>query len=165
MLDQSIGQNSIALGWRIGGAVAARIAIAYVILAGLAFYLQVSHQGLDQLWQPQRLSLANLIGNSTMAMVAAPILLVVPVGMAWLCGAVGGFMTGLLAPLLNNSTVARWWGMFCFFIPSLIFHNASTLRPTLIIGEHWLNSYWFWIGLPTIIAVIVGGWVGERLSG
>ena len=84
--------------------------------------------------------------------------------MAWLAGSVAGFMTGLLAPLLGSRAVARWWGMFCFSVPSIIFHSAADLRPTLILGQHWLNSYWFWIGLPTLISILVGAKVGERLA-
>ena len=54
--------------------------------------------------------------------------------------------------------------MFCFGLPSLLFHSAADLRPTLVLGEHWLNAYWFWIGLPTLLCVLVGGWVGGQLS-
>ena len=50
--------------------------------------------------------------------------------------------------------------MFCFSVPPLLFHTAAALRPNLILGEHWLNSYWFWVGLPSLICVLVGGWVG-----
>jgi hypothetical protein len=55
--------------------------------------------------------------------------------------------------------------MFCFSVPPLIFHTAADLRPHIMLGEHWLNSYWFWVGLPTVLSILIGGWVGEHLAG
>ncbi len=157
--------NSILMGWRVGGRTAARLAVVYMMLACLAYYLQASGNAHGASWQPDNLMLADFIGSGIWSVLAIPFLLVIPLGLAWLCGGVGGFMTGLLAPLLGNKKLARWWGMFCFFVPSLIFHNAADLRPQIVLGEHWLNTYWFWIGLPTLITVLVGGWVGEQLAG
>lgn len=157
--------SSLSLGWKLGGQAAARLAVVYMMLAGLVYYLQSSQGSGSASRQSEDLILVNLLGDSAWSLLGLPFLLVVPLLLAWLCGSVGGFMTGLLAPLLSNGKVARWWGMFCFFVPSLIFHNAAELRPQIVLGEHWLNAYWFWIGLPTIIAVLVGGWVGEQLAG
>jgi Na+/proline symporter len=142
-----------------------RLATVYALLAALAFYLQINaSEQLSALWRPDRLVLASLLGTGWGAFVLAPLLIIVPLGMAWLAGSVAGALTGLLAWLFSNRAFARWWGMFCFSIPPLIFHAAANLRPNLILGEHWLNSYWFWVGLPSLIAVLIGGWVGEHLS-
>ena len=108
--------------------------------------------------------LAQVLGSGVLLVLATPLLLTAPILLAWLAGSVAGFMTGLLAPFLGNRSLARWWGMFCFSVPSIIFHNAADLRPVVILGQHWLNSYWFWIGLPTLISILVGAKVGERLA-
>lgn len=157
--------SSLSLGWKLGGHAAARLAIVYMMLAGLVYYLQSSQSSGSTSRQSEDLFLVNLLGDGAWSLLGLPFLLVIPLLLAWLCGSVGGFMTGLLAPLLGSGKIARWWGMFCFFVPSLIFHNAAALRPRIVLGEHWLNAYWFWIGLPTVIAVLVGGWVGEQLAG
>ena len=158
--------NSIVLGWRMGGRVAARLAVVYAFLASLIFYLQISGSGgFAGIWRPDRLWIASALGTGIAAILLTPLLVLIPILMAWLAGSVGGFLTGLMAPFLENTKLARWWGMFCFGIPPLIFHNASDLRPSLVLGTHWLNSYWFWVGLPTLICIFVGGWVGEHLAG
>jgi hypothetical protein len=134
-------------------------------LAALAFYLQVhSGEHLATVWRPERLALASLLGGGPGALVVAPLLIAVPLTLAWLAGCISGALTGLLAWLFSGRTPARLWGMFCFSIPPLIFHAAADLRPYVVLGEHWLNSYWFWVGLPSLIAVLIGGWVGEHLS-
>lgn len=157
--------NSLKIGWKLGGSVGLRLAGTYLSLAVLCFYLQHSGGQWSHVWHPQRLVIAELTGSNPWGLVLLPFLMLIPLGLAWLAGAVSGFMTGMLAPLLGNRVIGRWWGMFCFFVPSLIFHNAAELRPQIVIGGHWLNSYWFWIGFPTLIAVLAGGWVGERVSG
>lgn len=157
--------NSITMGWKLGGQAAARLALVYMMLALLALYLQTSGNGAHSFQLPEGVLLPNFVGSGAWSLLTIPLLLAVPLGLAWLCGSVGGFMTGLLAPLLGNPKIARTWGMFCFFVPSLVFHNAADLRPQIVLGEHWLNAYWFWIGVPTVITVLVGGWVGEQLSG
>jgi len=158
--------DSVKLGWQIGGRVASRLACVYALLAALLFYLDVgANGGLAAVWRPDQLVLADLLGDGFVAVLLTPLLIIIPIGLAWLAGSVGGFLTGLLAWLLTNRTLARWWGMFCFSIPPLIFHTAADLRPTVALGEHWLNAYWFWVGVPSIICVLVGGWVGERLEG
>lgn len=155
--------NSIALGWKLGGRTATRLAIVYMMLALLAFYLQTSGSG--EVKGSSGIIVADFVGDGQSSLLLLPLLLVVPLGLAWLAGSVGGLMTGLLSPLLGNHKLARLWGMFCFFVPSLLFHNAADLRPQLVLGEHWLDAYWFWIGVPTIISIFVGGWVGENLAG
>lgn len=157
--------KSLKNGWALGGVIGLRLAGVYAVLSALTFYLQLSSEKWADLWAPNRLIIAEILGQSQVALLALPFLLLIPLGLAWLSGAVSGFMTGMLAPLLGNRLVARCWGMFCFFVPSLIFHNAADLRLRIVIGEHWLNTYWFWIGVPTLIAIMAGGWVGERLSG
>ncbi|MBV7327102.1 hypothetical protein KFU94_02340 [Chloroflexi bacterium TSY] len=158
--------NSITYGWALGGRVAARIAVVYALLSALIFYLQVSSgAGINAIWRADRLWVAEIVGTGFFAAILTPLLMLVPILLAWVAGSVGGFLTGLLTPFMTSGVTARWWGMFCFTIPSVIFHNAADLRPTLILGQHWLNSYWFWIGIPTVIGVLVGGWVGERLAG
>jgi hypothetical protein len=158
--------DSVKRGWQLGGYVGSRLAVVYALLAALFFYLQVGADGgLAAVWQPDKLVVAQLLGNGFLAVVLTPLLAIVPIGMAWLAGSIAGWLTGLLAWLFTNKTMARWWGMFCFSIPPLVFHTAANLRPNLVLGDHWLNSYWFWVGLPSLIAVLVGGWVGERLAG
>jgi hypothetical protein len=157
--------NPVARGWRVGGYVGLRLATVYALLAALAFYLQVNASGhMSALWRPDRLMLASLLGSGVGAFFLAPLLIAVPLGMAWLAGSVAGALTGLLAWLFTGRALARWWGMFCFSIPPLIFHAAADLRPHLALGEHWLNSYWFWVGLSSLIAILIGGWVGEHLA-
>jgi hypothetical protein len=157
--------NPIKQGWQLGGYVGSRLAVAYALLAALAFYLEINADGSPaQLWQPERLWVAALVGQGWLGWVVAPPLLAVPIGLAWLAGSVAGAMTGLLAWLFTGRMLARLWGMFSFAVPPLIFHTAAELRPHLLLGEHWLNSYWFWVGLPTLISVLIGGWVGEQLS-
>ena len=156
--------NAMHSGWKLGGRIAMRLAVVYILLAALVFYLQVSSRGMAAVWRPERLVLAQMLGSGVLLVLATPLLLTAPILLAWLAGSVAGFMTGLLAPVLGNRSLARWWGMFCFSVPSIIFHNAADLRPTLILGQHWLNSYWFWIGLPTLISILVGAKVGERLA-
>lgn len=148
----------------MGAGVGLRVATVYTALAILVFYLQISSEGLTRIWHPNRLLAVEILGTGWLSLIAVPFLILIPISLAWLSGAVSGFLTALLAPLLGNASVARCWGMFCFFVPSLIFHNAAGLRPRIAIGEHWLNAYWFWIGLPTVLAVLAGGWVGQQLS-
>jgi len=158
--------DSVKRGWRLGGIVASRLAVVYALLAALLFYLQMGADGgLAAVWRPDQIELVHLLGSGIGAVILAPLLALVPIALAWLAGSIGGLLTGLLAWLFTNKTVARWWGMFCFSIPPLVFHTAANLRPTLMLGEHWLNSYWFWVGLPSLICVLVGGWVGEQLAG
>jgi hypothetical protein len=153
-------------GWQLGGYAGSRLAVVYALLAAVCFALQVAGaQGMAAVWRPDRVALAGWLGNDTVALLLAPVLILIPIGLAWLAGSVAGLLTGLMAWLFTNRTIARWWGMFCFSLPPLLFHAAADLRPTLALGEHWLNAYWFWIGLPTVIAVLVGGWVGEQLAG
>lgn len=157
--------NPVLRGWRLGGYVGSHLAVVYALLAALAFYLQIGAGGhWAAVWRPERLMIASLLGNGVGALVLAPFLIVIPVGLAWLAGSIAGALTGLLAWLFTSRMPARLWGMFCFGVPPLVFHTAAELRPHLITGEHWLNSYWFWIGLPSIIAVLIGGWVGEHLA-
>ncbi|RIK40611.1 MAG: hypothetical protein DCC55_14530 [Chloroflexi bacterium] len=158
--------NPVARGWQLGGQVGLRLATVYALLAALCFYLQVSAGGhLATLWRPERLVVAAWLGQGVGAVLLAPLLIIVPLGLAWLAGSIAGALTGLLAWLFSSRTPARLWGMFCFAIPPLVFHTAAELRPSIIMGEHWLNSYWFWVGLPSLIAVLIGGWVGEHLAG
>jgi hypothetical protein len=153
-------------GWQLGGYVGSRLALVYALLAALLFYLQVEAYGpWGEIWQPQRLLVAGLLGSGLGALLLAPLLIIIPIGLAWLAGSVAGLLTGLLAWLFTNRRLARAWGMFCFAIPPLLFHTISELRPNVVIGEHWLNSYWFWVGLPSLISVLIGGWVGEHLAG
>jgi hypothetical protein len=158
--------DSIGRGWQLGGYVGSRMALVYALLAALCFYLQVgAHDRFEQVWRPDQLVVASLLGDGMGALLLAPFLIAVPIGLAWLAGSVAGFLTGLLAWLFGNRAIARGWGMFCFSIPPLIFHTAAELRPHVVLGEHWLNSYWFWVGLPTLLSVLIGGWVGEQLAG
>jgi hypothetical protein len=157
--------NPITQGWRLGGYVGSRLAIVYTLLAALVFYLQAAADGgIEALWRPERLVIADLLGNGAGALLLAPFLLTIPLGLAWLAGSIAGALTGLLAWLFTDRVLARLWGMFSFAVPPLLFHTAADLRPHLILGEHWLNSYWFWVGLPSVIAILIGGWVGEHLS-
>ncbi len=157
--------DPIKRGWQLGGYVGSRLAVVYALLAALAFYLEAGVGGqFNTLWQPNQLVLASLLGSGLGALLLAPVLIVLPIGLAWLAGSLAGWMTGLLAWLFTNRTLARWWGMFCFGVPPLLFHTVADLRPNLVIGEHWLNSYWFWVGLPSLISVLIGGWVGEHLA-
>lgn len=157
--------NTVQRGWQLGGYVGSRLAGVYALLAALLFYLQVGVPGqFNAVWRPDQLVLADLLGSGVGALLLAPLLIVVPVTLAWLAGSLAGLMTGLLAWLFTNRTLARWWGSFCFSIPPLLFHTVADLRPELIIGEHWLNSYWFWVGLPSLICVLIGSWVGEELA-
>jgi hypothetical protein len=158
--------DPIKRGWQLGGYVGSRLAVVYALLAALAFYLEAGVGGeFTALWQPNRLVLASLLGSGLGALFLTPMLIVVPIALAWLAGSLAGWMTGLLAWLFTSRTLARWWGMFCFSVPPLLFHTVAELRPNLVIGEHWLNSYWFWVGLPSLISVLIGGWVGEHLAG
>ncbi len=158
--------NSTRSGWQLGGYVGSRLAVVYALLAALCFYLQVGADGgLAQVWRPDQIVLAEWLGDGLGAIVLTPLLALVPICLAALAGSFAGWLTSLLAWLFTNKTAARWWGMFCFSIPPLIFHTAANLRPTLVLGEHWLNSYWFWVGLPSLICILVGGWVGEQLAG
>jgi hypothetical protein len=153
-------------GWRLGGYVGSRLALVYALLAALVFYLQVEAYGpWGEIWRPQRLLIAGLLGSGLGALLLAPLLMIIPIGLAWLAGSLAGLLTGLLTWLFTNRRLARTWGMFCFAIPPLLFHTLSELRPNAVIGEHWLNSYWFWVGLPSLISVLIGGWVGEHLAG
>ena len=158
--------DSLKRGWQLGGYVGSRLAVVYALLAALLFYLQVGVDGgLAVVWQPDKLIVAQLLGQGFIAVLLTPLLALIPIGFAWLAGSIAGWLTGLLAWLFSNRTAARWWGMFCFSIPPLVFHTAAALRPNLVLGEHWLNSYWFWVGLPSLICVLVGGWVGAQLAG
>jgi hypothetical protein len=153
-------------GWQLGGTVGSRLALVYALLAALCFYLQTGVDGgFDKVWRADQLVIASLLGDGVGALLLAPLLVVAPISLAWLAGSVAGFLTSLLIWLFTNPGLARAWGMFCFSIPSLIFHTAADLRPHIILGEHWLNSYWFWVGLPTVLSVLIGGWVGEHLAG
>ena len=158
--------DGVKRGWQLGGTVASRLAVVYALLAALLFYLQTGADGgLAVVWRPVQIVLVNWLGNGIGAVILAPLLALVPIALAWLAGSIGGWLTGLLTWLFTNKTVARGWGMFCFSIPPLVFHTAANLRPTLMLGEHWLNSYWCWVGLPSLICVLAGGWVGEQLAG
>jgi hypothetical protein len=160
-----MANNPITYGWRLGGYVGGHLALAYAVLAMVVFYLQAAAAGgLRALWRPEQLVIAELLGGSPGAWLLAPVLITVPLGLAWLAGSIAGALTGVLAWLFTSRPLARLWGMLCFSIPPLLFHTAAELRPAVVLGEHWLNSYWFWVGLPTLIAVLIGGWVGERLS-
>lgn len=157
--------NPVARGWQLGGQVGLRLATVYALLAALCFYLQVNtSSSISAIWRPDRLVIASWLGQGIGAVLLAPLLIIVPLGMAWLAGSTAGALTGLLAWLFSSRTPARLWGMFCFAIPPLVFHTAAELRPHVIVGEHWLNSYWFWVGLPSLIAILIGGWVGEHLA-
>ncbi|HMN29008.1 MAG TPA: hypothetical protein PKE45_12725 [Caldilineaceae bacterium] len=157
--------NPVTRGWRLGGYVGLRLATVYALLAALALFLQLKagHQPLAG-WRSEGVEVVALVADGPAGMVRAPFLLAIPLGMAWLAGAISGALTGLLAWLFSGRTAARLWGMFCFSIPPLVFHTAAELRPYVVLGEHWLNSYWFWVGLPSLIAVLIGGWVGEHLA-
>jgi hypothetical protein len=158
--------DAVKRGWQLGGYVGSRLALVYTLLAALCFYLQVGVDGrFAEVWRPDRLMVAALLGKGVGALLLAPVLMAVPISLAWLAGSVAGFLTGLLAWLFTNRTLARWWGMFCFSIPPLIFHTAAELRPYVIVGEHWLNAYWFWVGVPSLLCVLIGSWVGEQLAG
>ncbi|CAN5560926.1 hypothetical protein BH10CHL1_BH10CHL1_21030 [soil metagenome] len=158
--------DAMKRGWQLGGYVGSRLAVVYALLAALLFYLQIGADGgLAAVWQPDKLVVAQLLGTGLIAVILTPLLALIPIGIAWLAGSIAGWLTGLLAWLFSNRTVARWWGMFCFSIPPLVFHTAAALRPHVVLGEHWLNSYWFWVGLPSLICVLVGGWVGTQLAG
>jgi len=158
--------NSLFNGWKLGGRIALRLAIVYMIVAALIFYLQTSTSSyFAQVWNQQTISIVGLVGSGWSAFFITPLLMLVPLFIAWLTGSVAGLMTGLLAGIMTNKTLARWWGIFCFSAPILVFHNAAALRPNIVLGEHWLNSYWFWVGLPSLICILVGRWVGEQLTG
>jgi hypothetical protein len=157
--------NPVTRGWRLGGYVGLHLATVYALLAALAFFLQVkSGQQQPAAWRSDQVEVVALFADGLGGMLLAPFLIVIPLGMAWLAGSISGALTGLLAWLFSGRPAARLWGMFCFSVPPLVFHTAAELRPSIVIGEHWLNSYWFWVGLPSLIAVLIGGWVGEHLS-
>jgi len=158
--------NSLFYGWKLGGRIAIRLAVVYLLVAALIFYLQVSTTTyFASVWNAHTIHVVGWVGSGWTAFLTMPLLMTIPLFIAWLTGAVSGLMTGLLAGIMRNQTLGRWWGMFCFSVPILIFHNASALRPHIVLGEHWLNSYWFWIGLPSLICILVGRWVGEQLVG
>src|SRR5690349_10258274 len=135
--------DSMKRGWQLGGYVGSRLAVVYALVAALCFYLQMGADGglatgLAGVWQPDKLVVAQLLGNGMLAVVLTPLLALIPIGCAWLAGSIAGWLTGLLGWLFTNRVMARWWGMFCFSVPPLLFHTAAALRPNLILGEHWL---------------------------
>ena len=154
--------NSLLHGWRLGGQLATRLSIVYLVVASVVFYLE---GGFDVLRNSDDLYIVGLLGTGLRAFFLTPFLTLVPLLLARLAGSCAGLLTALLAGLFDNRRPARVWGYFCFSLPPVIFHHAANLRPQIIFGEHWLNSYWFWVGVPSLICVFVGGWVGEQLCG
>lgn len=156
--------DKIHVGWRIGGRMGAWLAVSYALVAAVVFYAE---NGLGSsrspLWMAEKPSAVNWLNSGLDVLLLTAFLSMIPVTMAWLAGSLAGALTGVLAGALHGA-VARLWGMVCFSLPPVAFHAVAELRPTLVLSEHWLNSYWFWVGLPSVICVLVGGWVGVRLA-
>lgn len=151
------GSSLAKLGLRLGALTGGILAASYatLVILGMAIYAIATADPSSQASLTFTV-LTLMFISGIMAAIAGVLPATI---LAMLAGAIIGAVLARLQQALSTTTSALAGVVVCLLLAIPVHLLVRSAVPTLAGG----TGYWLWLGVPSLIYLAIGGWVGRRL--
>ena len=108
-----------------------------------------------------------IVGSLVLPFVAAPFVALIGVLPAMVLGLFGGALIGAIVAL-GRGKVSPGAGLAVGVLVGILLTGAVSLAIIAFVGDSTASgptfAYWFWLGVPGFLAMLVAGWTGRFVA-